>query len=328
MPTAQDFLYDAFRKCGQMRPGYTNGPELLADGLRVWRDFFDSLNATRTGAFSTPDYIYPVVTTGLAGIYGPSVQFTIGPAFTFSGTTAIGSRVVTLLDTSPFIIGQYVTAPTGVPALSYITAIAPGVSITISAAATLAGARTFTCTPDFVGPRPSEIVKMNMWMNDTSPSAPSRLPLTRIWTAEEFGNLSVLQMTAVNVTTCYWYNPTWPQATINVFPPLNGNSLEIFTWGFLDTPVALTSQYSAPPGYADAIKNSLAARLWPLCTNNVMVNKVTHQWICGQAKLAVDRIRGNNAPKQRLTSDFGGGLKASSSAGVCDWGLLFTGIPY
>lgn len=327
MPTAQEFLYDAFRLCGQMRPGYQNGPELLNDGLRKWRDFFDTLNASRTGSYSTPDYIYPVVTTGLAGIYGPSVQFTIGPVFTFSGVTVIGSRIVTLTDTSPFIIGQYVTAA-GVPALSYITAISPGVSITLSANATLAGARTFTCTPDFVGPRPTEILKMNMWMTETSPSAPSRLPLTRIWTAEEFADISVLQMTAVNVTTCYWYNPTWPQATINVFPPLNGNSLEIFTWGFLDAPLTLSSNYSAPAGYAEAIKNSLAARLWPLCTNQIMVNKVTHQWICAQAKIAVDRIKGNNAPKQRLVSDFGGGLRSGSGVGVCDWGLLFTGIPY
>lgn len=326
MPTAQSFLYDAFRKCGQMRPGYQNGPELLADGLTVWRDFFDTLNASRTGAYSTPDYIYPIVTTGLAGIYGPSVQFTIGPVFTFSGVTASGSAIVLLADTSPFIIGQYVTA-TGVPALSYIAAISPGVSITLSANATLTGARTFTCTPDFVGPRPSEILKMNMWMTSIG-NQPSRLPLSRIWTAEEWANIAVLQMTAVNVTTCYWYNPTWPQATINVFPPLNGNSLEIFTWGFLDAPVSLSSTYSAPPGYAEMIKYSLAARLWPLCTNQIMVNKVTHQWICGKAKAQVDLVRGNNAPKQRLVSDFGGGVRAGASTAVCDWGLLLTGIPY
>jgi hypothetical protein len=44
--TAQDFISTAFRKCGQMRPGYTLPAELLADGLTEFNNMFAPM-ATR-----------------------------------------------------------------------------------------------------------------------------------------------------------------------------------------------------------------------------------------------------------------------------------------
>jgi hypothetical protein len=326
--TAQDYLYTAFRKCGQMRPGYTNSADLLADGLTEWMILFDSWNAERTLNYTIPDYIYDVSTaTSLNGIYGQNIQFTVGPVFTFTGDTTITSAVVLTQYTDGLIIGQYVTG-TGIPALSYITAISTGVSFTLSAAATATNVGvTLTITPSFTGPRPEAILRMNLYMTSVNAAQPTRIPLSPI-SAEQWANISVIQLTPINVTTVFYYDPKFPQGVINVWPPLNGNALEFFTWGFLNPPAALTSRYSAPPGYQDAIIWTLAQRLWGLCTNQVMLNRFPFPYICGQAAKARDKIKYVNAPSPKMMNDFGGGNRQTSANAQCDWGLLLTGIPY
>lgn len=329
MPTARKILYDAFRVIGQMRPGYENGPELLQDGLDTWRDFFDTLNASRTGSYSTPDYIYPITGSNSLtnGIYGPNIQFTIGPPFTFSAVLVSGQATAATTATDGLIIGQSVTG-TGIPANTYIAAFVPQTSVTFSNVATANGAQTITVVPCLNGPRPTEIIQMNMYMTSVAPNGPARLKLDRLYTAEEFSGLTVLAMSATNVATCYWYNPTYPQGTLNIFPPINGNSLEIFTWGFLNTPLTLDSTFSAPPGYAEAIKYCLAARLWPLCTNQIMVNKIDHRQVKGWARQRLDAVRLNNAPRNRMVNDFQGSSAPGASGAVSDWSLLLVGIPY
>ena len=323
--TGQDFLYMAFRKCGQMRPGYTNSTDLLQDGLNEWMALYDGWNAERTLNFSIPDYIYPISgATSLNGIYGQNIQWTVGPAFTFIGDTNSTTTILTQ-NTNGLIIGQYLTG-SGIPALTYITAISTGVSITISAAATLTATNvTFTVTASFTGPRPEAILRMNLVYQQNA-NSPTRLPLSPI-SAEEFANISVLQLTPINVTTVFYYDPQMPQGVINVWPPLNGNSLEFFTWGFLNPPATLQSNYFAPPGYQDAIVYTLAQRLYHLCTNDVMIHKVPHQWLCGQAAIARAKIKAVNAPMPRMVNDFGGAL-GNVGVGVCDWGALLTGTPY
>src|ERR1035437_7538282 len=74
---AQNFIYMALRKCGQMRPGYTPSPELLADALSEWYTWFDELGAERNSHYSNPVYQYSVT--------GPGSQtggngYTIGPS--------------------------------------------------------------------------------------------------------------------------------------------------------------------------------------------------------------------------------------------------------
>lgn len=322
--TAQDYIYNAYRKCGQLRPGYSSAPELLSDGLDEFKLMFDAYNAKRTMNFSTPDYIYPIGSkTGLDGIYGPNIQFTIGPTFTFSATLALASVTALVANTAGLIIGQYISG-TGIPALATIQGINPNVSITLSDAATVAGPQTITVTPDFIGPRPEQIVRLNLYMTSTSPSQPTRIPIALV-SAEQWAAIPVLQITAINVTTTCYYDPQFPQGVLNLWPPLNGNSLEIFTWGFLTPPIALTSTILLPPGYADVIVWDLARRMWPMLTKNVLVNKVSHQWLCGQAAIARKTVRDVNAPHPKLTNDFRGG-RGSSAA--CDWNLLLTGQPY
>lgn len=323
--TAQELLYMAFRRIGQMRPGYQNSPELLADGLSEFKTFFDALNAKRTNAYSIPDYIYQIGSnTGLAGIYGPNVQYSVGPAFTFSGTTVSTSTTVAVTNTQGLNIGQSISG-SGIPALTTIQGITTNTSITLSHAATASATVTITVSPSFAGPRPEAIIRMNLYMTSTSPTQPTRIPLAPI-SAEQWANISVIQITAVNVTTVFYYDPQFPQGVINVWPPLNGNALEIFTWGFLTPPVSLSTEMRVPPGYQDLIIKELAARLWPLCTHDQMVNKVTHQWICGQAAIARKAVQDVNAPSPRLVNDFAGGSR--TNIGVSDWSLLLTGVPY
>ena len=308
-----------------MRPGYTNSTDLLTDGLNEFKAMYDGWNAERTLNFTVPDYIYSISTSkSLNGIYGQNIQWTVGPVFTFTGDTH-SSTTITTQYTNGLIIGMYLTG-TGIPANTYITAISTGVSITISAAATASAIGvTFTITPSFTGPRPEAILRMNLYMTSVSPTSPTRIPLSPI-SAEEFANISVLALTAINVTTVFYYDPQMPQGVINVWPPLNGNSLEFFTWGFLNPPATLSSTYFAPPGYQDAIVYTLAQRLYHLCTNDVMVHKVPHQWLCGQAAIARAKIKAVNAPMPRIVNDFSGG--GHPGVGVCDWNLLLTGIPY
>ncbi len=45
--TAQDFIYQALRKCGQMRPGYTNNADLLNDGLLEFQAIPEGVRVTR-----------------------------------------------------------------------------------------------------------------------------------------------------------------------------------------------------------------------------------------------------------------------------------------
>lgn len=322
---AQDLIYTALRKIGQVRPGYGSQPELLSDALTEFQAMYDNWNAERTMNYSVPDFIFPIGTsTSLNGIYGPFIQWTIGPAFTFSGTTVSTSKTVTVVNTIGLIIGQYVTGA-GIPANTYITALSVNTSIMLSNAATASATVTLTVPPSFLGPRPEAIVRMNLYMTSVSPGMPTRIPLSPIG-VEEWGSISVLQLTPINVTTVYYYDPQMPQGVINVWPPLNGNSLEIFTWGFLTPPTLLTTSMILPPAYQDAIVYTLAERLWPMATRQLMVNKVSHMWICGQAKIARDKIRRVNAPMPRLANDFSGGRR--TGIGVCDWNLLLTGQPY
>jgi hypothetical protein len=322
--TAQDLIYQALRKCGQIRPGYTSQAELLADGLGEFQAMYDGWNSERTQSYSIPDYIYPIASNGLDGIYGENVQFTVGPVFTFSATLSIGVTTALVANTSGLIIGQRISG-TGIPANATIQGISINTSIELSAAATATGATTVTVTPDFVGPRPEAIIRMNLYMTSVSPAQPTRIPLTRI-SAEEWANISVIQLTPINVTTVFYYDPQFPQGVINVWPPLNGNSLEFFTWGFLTPPTSLAAVLSIPPGYQDAIVYTLAERLWPMCTKSVLVNKVSLQYLAGKAKQARERIKAVNAPMPKLANDFQGGHR--QGVGVCDWDLLLTGRPY
>ena len=267
LATAQDYIYQAFRLCGQMRAGYAPSAELLQDGLDQWTLLFDSLNAQRTMNYTQPDYVFPVT--------GP------GHGTTGNGQTFAGSG--------------YTFGPT---APDFAT---PGV------------------------PRPPAIVRMNLYYTATS-TEPTRLPISMI-SMEEWMNIPVIDLLpAINVALVAAYDPQWPNGVIWVWPPLNGNSLEIFTWGNLAPPATLASTWNAPQGYGDLVVYQLACRLWPLCSKEMMPERQPIQWIRGQAEIIKQRIASVNAVTPRLRCDFRGGSGLNS--GTSDWGLLLTGVPY
>ena len=322
--TVSDWIYQALRRCGQLRPGAGANPDLMQDALDAWQIIYSGYNAQRTMAFSIPDYIYPIGSSmGLQGIYGPNVQFSIGPSFTVAATLQ-SSTAVLCANTAGLNIGQYVTG-TGIPANTWITALTVNTGFTLNNAATISGAQTLTIPPTFQGPRPESIVRMNLMLTSANPTQPTRIPLAPM-SAEDWGAIPVVQFNAVNVATSFYYDPQYPQGVINVFPPLNGNALEIFTWGFLTPPTSLTATYSAPPGYAEVVIWNLARELWPLATHDVFVNKLPFQYICGMAAKARDAVKAVNAPMPKLRNDFGGSM--STRVSVCDWNLLLTGTPY
>lgn len=110
--STQDYIYQAFRRCGQMRPGYENSPELLADALNEWNIFFDQLNIDPACQFTNPSYQYAITgpgsqTNGNGYLIGPTAQ-SLGNANDFNGprpTSVIAANLVfTTLGSIPVYI--------------------------------------------------------------------------------------------------------------------------------------------------------------------------------------------------------------------------------
>ncbi len=175
---------------------------------------------------------------------------------------------------------------------------------------------------DFTGPRPESIVRANCVMTSVGPQ-PVYISMRPI-SAEEWASLSIRQIPAINVTSLFYYNPQFPNGVLNVFPPLTGNSIELFCWQALAAPVFPTDLYSAPPGYLDAVIWSLAERLWPMCTSQMAVNRVSHAYICGKAYEACQKVRMVNRPIPTMVNDFRAGHKP---AGYYDSFVSYTGLP-
>lgn len=176
---------------------------------------------------------------------------------------------------------------------------------------------------DFQGPRPESIVRANCVMLNTGPQ-PVYIPMRPI-SAEEWASLSIRQIPAINVTSLFYYDPQFPNGVLNLFPPLTGNSIELFTWYGFATPVSLATAYSAPPGYQDAVVYSLAERLYWMITLDIAVHKIPFQILAAKAAAARDKVRMVNRPLPTLRNDFHSGSKP---AGYYDSFVSYTGEPY
>ncbi len=315
--TAQDVIYQAFRKIGQLRPGYMAAPELLQDALTEWTAMFDEMAAERNTQYSNPVFQYPV--TGPGSLTGGN-GYSIGQVFTFTGTTAIGSAHITLISSIfGLVVGQKVTG-TGIPANSTIASIVSSSEVTISHLATAAGIATISVIPDFIGPRPESIIRANLVFTSQGP-APVYIQLRPV-TQEEWAALAIQQIPGTNITSIFWYDPQYPQGVFNVFPPLNGNSLQFYTWGVQAPPSSLSSTYSAPPGYWDMILFGLAERMYYMVTKESLVRVVPYALIAGKAKLAREKVM---RPIPRLASD---APRSGGPDGFYDSFVTYTGEPY
>lgn len=331
--TAQDVLYMAFRRCGQMRAGWTPSDSLLEDGLREWWTLFDELNAERTANFSLPDFVYPV--TG-AGSLTNGNGYGVGPRFTFTGTTVSTSTTVAVANTIGLIDGMMISG-TGIPSGATIVSIAINTAIVISAPATGSATVTITVTPDWIGPRPASIVRANLKFTSQGPQ-PVYIQLTPV-SGEQWMALAIQQIPGVNITSIFWYNPTYPVGTFNVFPPLTGNAIQMYTWGNLEPPpspgqsnyttlaAALAYPYSQPPGYATAVEWALAARLNPLVPKRAVINPLSQESLEGRSYEAWERIRRINRPAPGLATDAPSGGDAGNR-GNYDSFVTYTGEPY
>ncbi len=320
LQTAQDYINLAFRNCGQMRPGYTIQTEQYAEALTVWGTLFDSWAAERTMGFSVPQFQYAV--SGPGSLQGGN-GYTIGPIFTFSATTVDISPILVVLNTIGLVPGLPISGP-GIPANTVILSVSPNTAVVMSQNATASAPISVTVTPNFIGPRPDAIVRANLVMTNVGPQ-PVYIPI-RMISVEAWAALAVRQIPAINVTNIAYYDPQWPLGVFNVFPPLNGNSIELFTWPMLGTPPSLAAAYSAPAGYQMAVVFSLADLLWPLCTKAMMVNKRSQQWLAGQAYEACEKIRRVNRVIPTLRPDAPG--NRGTTDGFMDSDVRWVGEPY
>ena len=327
--TAQDYILLSMRKLGQMRPGYIPSPEILSEYLNDWDAFFDELTAELSMNWSNPAFTYPV--TGAGSVSGGN-GYIIGPVFAIAGQIVAGFPQVietaSALPPYPFtstapMVGQKVTGP-GIPAGSYVVSSnAAGQYFTINNNCTATGTFSINLQPDFLGPRPEIITSARLVMTNTQPN-PVYIRI-RLITQEEWGNLAIRNIPAIQVTSLAWYDPQFPCGVFNVFPPLNGNSIELFTSGTLTAPFSLSTPWSAPAGYADLIIWGLAERNYYSMTKEMNARTITYSAVCARASEARKKIRRINRPAERMGCDFKPGR---TPGGFYDSFVTYTGEPY
>ena len=87
--TAADVIYQALRRIGQLRPGYSPSPELLSDCLSEWQAMYDSWNTDQTFQFTNPDKYFSITNGGFNGNY---YQYSIGPGGDFDYNRPVSIR--------------------------------------------------------------------------------------------------------------------------------------------------------------------------------------------------------------------------------------------
>jgi hypothetical protein len=324
LQTASDYIYMALRFCGMLRPGAQSNSDLMADGLTAWAMLVDSWAAEREMASSVPQLEFGSITK--PGSQQNGNGFLIGPVYSFTGGTTLNSPVVTCqpADTFNVSVGEAISG-TGIPAGATVASfVLGGSSITISVNATATASVTVTATPDLVtARRPDSIIHANCVLFNTG-TQPVYIPLQPL-TPEQWAAQAIRQIPAINVTNLFYYDPQYPNGVFNCFPPLINNGLEIFTWGALGPPATAASPFFAPPGYQDALVKNLAARLWPLCTNQIAVNRVSQAYIEGSAYEAAQKVRLVNRTIPKGTNDFGG--QGGQPDGYYDAYPSWSGLP-
>lgn len=175
---------------------------------------------------------------------------------------------------------------------------------------------------DFVTPaRPEALNRVNVYM--TTAPTPARVPISLV-SFEEWLSIIAPIIPPINIGLIAAYDAQWPNGVLWVWPQMNGNSLEIFTWGALVPPATLSTPWTAPSGYGDLVVYQLAMRLWPFCTKDIMPERRSFQWVAGQAERIRQQVAAVNAPRPRMINDFRGGTY--QNAGASDWALLLTGL--
>lgn len=165
------------------------------------------------------------------------------------------------------------------------------------------GIQSYTIGPtgDFVTARPTKIEEANIILNTTTPVV--RKPIEVI----NPPNVSAWALIAVQsipnaIPLILWYDGNWSQtagnATIRIWPgPLAAYQLELFTWQQLQSFADLTTNYTFPPGYTEAMSWGLAEKLGPMYQYFAQVKQADMKTISAQALKAKAAIQNYNAPE-------------------------------
>ncbi len=171
---------------------------------------------------------------------------------------------------------------------------------------------------DFVGPRPTKILKASLLITTTNPN--SRIPLAVLPWRDE-ASITVLTVPATGITTSVYIEETFPNAILHFWPPVNANSIQLWTFGVLFAPPTLATVVAGtfPPGYENYVIYTLAHRCQFLATREMGPrNPAIGAW----ALKAKQRVRNLNTSNPLCRSDFQNG---SSRAGMNDGNLTLIG---
>lgn len=190
---------------------------------------------------------------------------------------------------------------------------------------------------DWVGPRPVSIARANLVQTNMGPQ-PVYIQLRNV-SMEAWADLAIQQIPGIDITSIYYYDPQYPNGVFNVFPPLTGNSIQLYTWGFLTPPpslgqanyttitAALATAFLQPPMYADMTIWELASRLLPLVPKVAVVKPVSVEYLNGKAYASLQEVKRVNRPVPILATDAPSD-RANGANGYYDSFVTYTGEPY
>jgi hypothetical protein len=155
-----------------------------------------------------------------------------------------------------------------------------------------------TATAPFDVPRPSEVVSANLVFTTQSP--PTRVPLILL---DDDGWMTIPVRGVSGTPVQLYYSRSYPNGQLNFWPiPSQVFSVELETWSQLSQFTDLTTAFSFPPGYFEAMYLNLAIRL---CTPEWGINDVPSslRTLANEARSRIQAL--NQNPPPQMNPDYG-----------------------
>ena len=155
--------------------------------------------------------------------------------------------------------------------------------------------------------RPVDIDAANLVLTDQTPNA--HVPITmrdRAW----YRNLSTPDITGSFPTDGY-YDPTWPNGQLYLFPkPTTAWKIELWLRLLLDDTLVIGDTFTMPPGYQEAVTNTLAEDIAGPFETGVSPD------LEKKARASRARVFGQNSPSPRIAAADAG---LGGQGGHFDW---------
>jgi hypothetical protein len=288
--SANDLVVGALRKIGALAAGETPNANDSSDALQVLNDMIESWSTDKLFVFAGVENIL----TWTPGQY----QYTVGNPVggNFSGTLVGGNPVVSNV-TIPanLIVGGTVTDFNAqVPANTTITAIGTNtVTLSANALSTVSTPETFTYTVpgNFAIPRPLRIPRAFTRITSSGTTGLD-YEIDVDYTGDKYAAIGLKGIPGP-WPILLWYNPTFPLGNLYCYPnPQLGGALHLWTDTLFTDFTNPAQLINLPPGYALAIKLSLALLLAPEYGKAGGLKMTLLQQ---QAREAVERIKKLNS---------------------------------